>query len=118
MQGIVWILSVAVLLLVALILLLFVRSRKAAEKIKQLEHTAMLIESAPYYIAYDDNEKSDLYANAEACRMVGRPVGKPMTKESTHDEKGMRILLEEGFPAVKKHGTWVGENQLLHSDGH
>ncbi len=95
-----------------------VRNRGLLKENKLLKHTAALIESAPYYIAYDGIESGDLYANAAACHMVGRPAGMPMDKESTHDEEGMRILQEEAFPTVAARGAWVGENRLRHSDGH
>ncbi len=118
MEPMTWIFAGIALLMAAVSLLLFYRCQRARKRIRLLEHTAALIESAPYYIAYDDNGKSDLYANAEAYRMVGKVPGKPLAKETTHDEAGMRLLVEKAFPAVKKYGTWVGENQLLHSDGH
>ncbi len=94
------------------------RCRRMKKQIQRLEHTAALIDSAPYYIAYDDGGTADLYANAAASRMLGRSVGQAMSKESTHDEAGMRLLQEQAFPAVERYGSWVGENKLLHSDGH
>ncbi len=108
---------IASVMLIAIIAL-SIYVRKLIYRIKELEHTAALIDSAPYYIAYDDNVKSDLYANREAYKMTGRAPTAPLSKESTHDEAGMRLLFEEAFPAVEMYGTWVGENTLLHSDGH
>ncbi len=105
-------------LLLSLVTVLVIRDIRMQKKIGKLEHTAALIESAPYYIAYDDNSSHDLYANAEACRMTGHPAGMTLSKESTHDEEGMRLLHEVAFPAVEKYGTWVGENRLMHRDGH
>ncbi len=96
---------------------LFSALKKREAKIRQLEHTAAVIESAPYYIAYDNIYQSDLYANPAACKMAGYPAGQALSKDATHDAEGLRVLMEEAFPAVEKTGTWVGENQLLHSSG-
>ncbi len=109
--------ALVVLLLAAALILLWQNRRLSRQK-HGLEHTAALIESAPYYIAYDDEAASDLYANQAAYKLIGQKPGSPLVKEDTHDEKGMRLLRDVAFPAVEKHGAWEGENQLRHSDGH
>ena len=113
-----WGVSAIAAALLVLVVILAVRSKKLNSMLLKLEHIAALIDSAPYYIAYDDEDSSDLYANPAACRMVGRPVNKPLVKNEVHDDEGVRILKEEAFPAVEKHGEWVGENRILHTDGH
>lgn len=114
----IWVLAVLVFLLMLVCCILFFKNRQLSLSKRMLEHTAALIESAPYYIAYDDSGTKDLYANYAAYRMSGHAPGVPLRKEETHDAAGMRLLHEEVFPAVEKFGTWVGENQLLHKDGH
>ncbi len=113
----IWVLSGALGVALGAMILLWLRVRRLRRRVRALEHTAALIDSAPYYIAYDDGS-DDAYANAAASRMVGQPEGQPMQKADTHDEEGIRILTEEAFPAVEKNGAWVGENRLRHTDGH
>lgn len=106
--------SAAFAVLCAVFIVFFFRHKA---KIKELEHMGALIHSAPYYFAFDDVSKADLYANPAAARMALYPEGQPMKKEETHDEDGLKLLFEVAFPAVEKEGTWVGENRLKRRDG-
>ena len=105
-------------ILSVIIIFLILYCKHIKKTVLKLEHTAAVIDSAPYFIAYDNLGNSDLYANPAACHMVGGPIRQTLRKDEVHGDEGLRILFEKAFPATEKNGEWVGENQLLHKDGH
>ena len=84
MQNYIILIFVLIAILMAVIVTLSVRLKNLRKKNSRLERIATLVESAPYYIAYDDMGESDLYANPAACRMVGRPIGEPIKIGRAH----------------------------------
>ena len=59
----IWILSVTVVALLSALIIFAVRLNRCKNAMSELEHVAALIESAPYYIAFDDAE-----SNTGRCR--------------------------------------------------
>ena len=119
MQNALWIV-VAIIIIIALLIITInfaIRFKELKKTIAKLEYFEALVDSAPVYIAYDNLDSKDMYANLAAWEMVGKPVGKALSKEEVHGDEGVRILQEEAFPAVDETGVWLGDNVIVHSDG-
>ncbi len=93
------------------------QSARANKTIRLLRGYEAVFNSMPHYIAFDDKEIGDLYANPEACKMMGYAPGSVIEKTASHDAEGMELLVNTAFPAAQKNGVWIGENKLYHRDG-
>ncbi len=92
-------------------------SVRANKTIRLLRGYEAVFNSMPHYIAFDDKDMGDLYANPEACKMMGYEPGSVIEKTASHDAEGMELLLRVAFPAAQEHGVWIGENKLYRRDG-
>ena len=93
------------------------RKRSDAERNRLLK----ILEDAQDFIAMSDMHAHLTYLNAAGAELVGLPHDVDLSNleiKDMHPEWATRKVLEEGVPAVLKHGYWQGETALMHRDGH
>ncbi len=107
-----WVLLGILLGALACAAILYPAYRRIEAEAKKLRQFEALFRSMPHYIAFDSSEAHDLYANPEACKMMGLPVGTVVQKAASHDEEGLALLHDVAFPIALREGMWLGENRL------
>ncbi len=87
------------------------------KKLSEYKFKSAIIDSIPHYIAADNTDGEDIFANDAAYRMIGAEKGAPLTKEQVHDEKTLSFMKEAAFPIALRDGVWSGECVIRRSDG-
>ena len=93
------------------------RKQADAEHIRLLK----IIQDAPDFIAMSDMQAHLTYLNSAGAKLVGLPDNVDLSTleiKDMHPDWATRKVMEEGIPAVLKHGYWQSETALLHRDGH
>ena len=92
-------------------------------EIQQKERNQLLkiIDEAPDFIGMSDMQANLKYLNEAARKMVGLSDDVDISKlkiNDMHPEWATNLILQEGIPAILKHGFWKSEHAVLKSVGH
>ncbi|WP_445371329.1 CHASE domain-containing protein [Methylomonas sp. HW2-6] len=95
-----------------------ITERKQQEQ--ELKQLLRIINESPDYIGTADMSGNLLFHNLMARRMVGLDDNADLSNrkiQDMHPEWAAQKILEEGVPAVLKHGYWKNETAILNQDG-
>ncbi len=95
-----------------------ISQRKQAED--ERNRLLNIIDDATDFIALGTLQAEPLYINQHGLEMVGLPNSinvNNLNFKDFHSESAAKRMLEEIIPLVLQHGSWQGENVLLHKDG-
>src|SRR5690606_33905764 len=96
-----------------------ISEQKAAE-IQQRRLNAIL-EATPDFVATSDAEGNFIYLNGAARRMIGVAPNEDITSlriPDVYPRHAARYILAEAVPTAIRDGSWSGETELQHRDGH
>lgn len=95
-----------------------ITERKQAEAEKQ--HLINILEQSADFIGSADMQGRLLYHNRAARRIVGLPEDADLSNMNIadmHPEWALKMVEEQGIPALLKDGVWHGEVAVRHRDG-
>jgi PAS domain S-box-containing protein len=103
------------------------RLRRQIERLRQQQalareqaRLASVLEATSDLVAFLDESGKVLYLNPAGRRLAGLDAAAGfagLSLADLHPPWAARLLLEEGFPAAARDGTWGGETALRHGDG-
>jgi PAS domain S-box-containing protein len=84
------------------------------------ERLIAILEATPDLVGLADINGNIKYTNPSGKKMLGLEPDEDITRVTvaeTHPDWARKIVLDEGFPAAAKEGSWSGETALLHRKG-